>query len=223
MTEKAVFLSISQTSTYERHETCQDFLWVYEDRDGICSQWEALLTSNTIKFHDSEFWLTFQRAGRRCLLYFIEQHQLLVLAHKYSFMVYNATSRIFPLSLSYSLVKKKNHNPFVLTKGVSNFLLWGGGSLCWPLPWNIYISWLLQEATGIKGEGFYWSQAQCVDLTLQRDLVPSFPWHCCPPIPYRICTEAAVTENAHEAQFRTFCYGGGCVWLFSPLVYHCLR
>lgn len=40
LTEKAVFLSISQTSTYERHETCQDFLWVYEDRDGICSQWK---------------------------------------------------------------------------------------------------------------------------------------------------------------------------------------
>lgn len=65
------------------------------------------LTSNSIKFQDSGFWVTFERAGRRCLLNFIEQHQLLVLAHKYSFMVCNGTSSIFPFCLCW---KKNPHN-----------------------------------------------------------------------------------------------------------------
>lgn len=42
----------------------------------------------------------------------------------------------------------------MLTKEVSNFLLRVGGSLYLPVPWNTYISWLLQEAVGIKGSGF---------------------------------------------------------------------
>lgn len=176
---------------------------------------EALPTSNTIKFHDSEFWLTFKRAGRRCLLYFIEQHQLLVLAHKYSFMVYDATSRISPVFLTL-FKKKKNHNLFVLTKEVSNFLLWVGGSLCWHLPWNTHVSWLLQEAVGTEGEGFYGFPTQCIGLTWQRDPMASFPRHCSPPIPYWICREAAVTEDAHETQFRTFCYGSGGMCISFP-------
>lgn len=113
---------------------------------------KPLLTSNTIKFHDSEFWLTFKRAGRRCLLYFIEQHQLLVLAHKYSFVVYNATSSIFSLSFT-----QRNHNLRVLSKEVPNFLLRVEGAYVRTLQ-TVHISWLLREAmasrervsTGVK-------------------------------------------------------------------------